>query len=211
MTEDNIERDEYFYPSPTKPHEDNVKTESKIPWFEIIMTVIVIAVFSVMVSLWVLFEDHAELNDVQLRNGFPVQGNSEPIYAGLHPGDFIYEEVDEQGRATRAAGCILHIAAYPNEGDFGFLIPLTLGGTDTDQNRIKLSDTAMFGTYEHGGMKYIVDQVARYLYNHPEESIYWDASAEYVGESTMPSTVTLNIVSSDGEYDRQVIIYNEVS
>ena len=59
-----------------------------------------------------------------------------------------------------------------------------------------------------GGMAFCEVKARKWLDAHPDGTLYYRADAMYVGSELIPRAVIVNMKSSDGELNMQVIVYN---
>ena len=59
-----------------------------------------------------------------------------------------------------------------------------------------------------GGMYYIEQAAVDYLTENRKEYLYYSAEPIYNGDELIPRYVIVNVKSSDGKFDKQIITFN---
>ena len=89
------------------------------------------------------------------------------------------------------------------------LIAHRLGGKTDSDNAITGTRMQNVGNRSNtGGMYYIEDEAVDYLTHNRKEYLYYSAEPIYKGDELIPRYVIVNVKSSDGKFDKQIITFN---
>lgn len=89
------------------------------------------------------------------------------------------------------------------------LLAKSLGGPDTKDNLVTGTRMQNVGANVHpGGMAYAEDKARRFLAQNQSETIIYQVQPVYYGDEKIPRTVIIDMLSSDGKIDEQLLIYN---
>ena len=89
------------------------------------------------------------------------------------------------------------------------LIAHRLGGETTSNNAITGTRMQNVGNRSNtGGMYYIEELAVKYLTENRKEYLYYSAEPIYNGDELIPRYVIVNVKSSDGKFDKQIITFN---
>lgn len=89
------------------------------------------------------------------------------------------------------------------------LIAKTLGGPDTIENLICGTRMQNVGANDgHGGMGYPETIARDWLDKHHNGSVYVRAIPNYAGDEPIPRSVTVDLLTSDNEYNMRIVVYN---
>lgn len=91
------------------------------------------------------------------------------------------------------------------------LIADSLGGDAIPANSVPGTRTQNVGNRKHtGGMQYIERKCVDYLKKHRNVTLYYQVTPNYEGNNTIPTTVTVQALTSDGAIDETVTTYNNL-
>ncbi|MGT2744572.1 DNA/RNA non-specific endonuclease [Streptococcus phocae subsp. phocae] len=93
--------------------------------------------------------------------------------------------------------------------DRSHLIADSLGGRPFRRNLVTGTRTQNVGNNDHkGGMQYIENKVLDYINKNPNVHVYYKAVPEYQGTELLPRSVLVSALSSDGQIDETVRVFN---
>lgn len=88
------------------------------------------------------------------------------------------------------------------------LLATSLGGSETTDNFITGTRTQNVGINNHGGMAYTEEKVRNYFKNPTENTVIYEAIPIYKDDEKVARFVKVNVKSSDGVINEQVIVSN---
>lgn len=88
------------------------------------------------------------------------------------------------------------------------LLATSLGGSETTDNFITGTRTQNVGINNHGGMAYTEEKVRNYFKNPTENTVIYEAIPIYKDDEKVARFVKVNVKSSDGSINEQVIVSN---
>ena len=91
------------------------------------------------------------------------------------------------------------------------LIADSLGGQAIKANAVtgtRMQNVGANNGEDAGGMAFCEVKARKWLDANPDGTLYYRADAMYAGDELVPRAVIVNMKSSDGELDMQVIVYN---
>ena len=98
------------------------------------------------------------------------------------------------------------------EGPFwnrSHLVADSFGGHAIRENLIRGTRMQNAGSNDgKGGMQYCETIARQWIYAHPEGTLYYAATPLYLGEESIPRAVLVDMRSSDGTVDKEVVVYN---
>lgn len=84
-----------------------------------------------------------------------------------------------------------------------------LGGEATSNNAITGTRMQNVGNRSNsGGMYYIEEKTAQYLYEHPSNYVYYGITPIYTNDELIPRYVVVDVKSNDSVLNEHVIVYN---
>ena len=124
----------------------------------------------------------------------------------IHPAGWGHnEEVD----IVNPDGSTYHGALFNRS----HLLAKSLGGDDAAYNLVTGTRTQNVGdnTGQNGGMAYTEGLARDWLWDNRDGTVYYSATPVYEGDELLPRSVIVDVLSSDGELDLEVEVYNAVN
>ena len=123
---------------------------------------------------------------------------------GLHPSGWGY---NEEAAIELPNGKTYH-GFFWNRSH---LLAKSLGGDEVIENLVcgtRMQNVGANSGNAKGGMAYTEDLARTWLEQHPEGHLYYSAEPMYLHDEPVCRNVVVNVLTSDGSIDQQVVVYN---